>query len=331
MFIDGRDYVNCDGTDETAGLREAFDASKNKRLVLPPSEIIVSSAPTSPAVTLSPIDSYVVEGHGHYPGKGTHIRDIGTGRTFHSDNSVDHAAGADMPIHFSQFCVLGNPNSGDGFFARYSSNTHLDRMWFLGQGGNGINMERCFNSRITSSYVTRAGRYGVRLHEQMNNFVIRDCRIIANSCLSGHANLRISSSPGNENYRLTIEATDTSYPGIAGAVSEAYGIVVTGTVGLTLDGWYCEQVAPFPTTYVAAYITDVNGLEMRGCYTLDGDIVFADGGMKNAHIGSNVIHSLERPAKIRVVAAPGDNVRYMDQARVGAGASQQFLGASVPL
>jgi hypothetical protein len=339
--VHAREFLSLNGSDDTANLRNAFNAAKNKRLILPSALINVASTPEAPAIVIDPLVNYQIIGEGGgYPNMGTILRDNGSGRLLSADNT-NGSGGAgpagDQLLHIQGIGFEGNRWAQEVIYLNYITRANLDRIWVSGAGYSGIRMRRCFNSTVKNVYVTRCGRHGIWLEEQANNVVIEDCRAIANSRNSGFAGINITGSLTLESYGLQIVRTDCSYNGTtswdnpSAPVAEAYGMIAVWVEGLTLNGFYCEQAPNKPTiTYQAAYIANSRAIIMTGGLILDGVVQFETGVCKDVFLGPNIF--LRQTANTGVTAGTnaGDNFRYMNQSLIG-GATQVISGAGASL
>lgn len=335
--VNMREFVNCDGTDETAGIRAAFVAAQNKRLIMPAAPVKGTSDPATPLVTLDPTKNYIIQGHGGYPGAVSQITNIGTGRTFEANN-VANMADADHVLDINNIGIqhIGTA-SLEAIYMAYVTRARIRGCWVIGTGSDGIRMDRCFSSRIYDTYVTRCKNYGIHYHEQANNVVIEDCAIIGNAgnAGGGYANIGITGATAPlESYSVTISRCDLSYVGtnaFAGAAlpTSAYGLIVNNTRGLKLERIYIEQTAATNlTTYFAAYIQGSSAIEMGGGgFILDGVFQF-ETDCTNVFVGPNNFQKQARAAA-GLMANPmpaGAGFRYVPQNLQG-GATSNIAGA----
>jgi hypothetical protein len=319
-YVFARDFVKMDGTDETVGLQRAFDAAKNKRLLLPTGMIKISSNPVTPGIVMDPDASYLVEGQSSFPGAGSQIFDTGTGRTLAIDASFGTPQ-ADRSVILKNFLIAGNDLSDDGIYARLITNLQIRGVWVANTGGNGINLLRCFNSSVGDhTYVTRAGKYGIICQGAANDVVFERCRVIGNGRRNGYGNMRIMAGDTGTDYSrgVKISNCDLSYAGTnvyAGVLPTiSYGLILNGVRGCDIDVPYVEQtLAANLTTYRAIYVDNSAAINIGGGGTIqDGMVEFAGNAVSCSMTGVNGFLRFTRPTGVLVDNAAPD-FRYIKQ------------------
>lgn len=275
--VNAREFVNCDGTDEIVGLQKAFDAAKNKRLILPAGEVRY----TGPIV-LDPVANYMVQGQGYDPNGavGSRLRNIGISSQIGivCNDALD--AGRDNCRSFQDFMHVGNRYSGDGLQFAAAFGFKLRNMWISTHGGHGVYGYRAFSSAIENVVVTHIGKHGV-FFETIGNAVLLKKVIATDASKNGGGFSNICFSANNvADAARGIEISgscDWTSGGAAkwdgGVDNSATGLSLKYVYGAAIHGNYAES-SPNILTYIAA---TCKSIDFRGNYMQDGDTLIESG------------------------------------------------------
>lgn len=274
--VSAREFVNCDGTDEIVGLQKAFDAAKNKRLILPAGTIRF----TGPIV-LDPAANYIVQGRGRDPNGSTAtvLRNIGTSGQIGilCNDTLDQ--GRDNCRMFMDFTLFGNRYSGDGFQFASAFGFKLSNVLVSTHGGHGVYGYRAFSSAIENSIISHVGKHGV-FFETIGNAVLLKKTVCTDASKSGGGFSNICFSAANAaDAALGIEITscDWTSGGTAkwdgGVDAAGTGLVLKYVYGASIHGNYAE-ISPNMLTYIES---SCKGIDFRGNYMQDGDTVVESG------------------------------------------------------
>lgn len=274
--VSAREFVNCDGTDEIVGLQRAFDAAKNKRLILPAGEVKY----TGPIV-LDPAANYIVQGQGFDPNGavGSRLRNIGTASQIGIVCNDALNAGRDNCRVFHDFMHVGNQNSGDGLQFAAAFGFRLRNMFIATHGGHGVYGYQAFSSAIENVVVTHIGKHGVFFEEIGNKVALRG--VVATDASKnggGFSNICFSAaSAAGAALGIEISSCDWTAGGAAkwggGVDSAAAGLALKYVYGAAIHGNYAE-VSPNLLTYIAS---TCKSIDFRGNYMQDGDTLIESG------------------------------------------------------
>jgi len=274
--VSAREFVNCDGTDETVKLQAAFDAAKNKRLILPAGKV------KHRGLVIDPLANYSVGGCGFDPngGTGTVLENIGTAgeigilvNTNPNGLPDSQILGRDNLRHFENFGFFGNRFCGDAFQFAYAFGFSLDKLWVSTHGGHGVWGFRAFSSSIRRTVVTHIGKHGV-FFEEMGNKVQLD-GVVATDCSKGgggFSNICFSATnSAGASLGVEISGCDWTAGGSArwdgGADPQGTGLALKYVYGASIHGNYAE-ISPNILTYIAS---TCKAIDFRGNYMQDGD------------------------------------------------------------
>lgn len=321
--VHAREFVNCDGTDEAAGLQAAFNAAKNRRLILP-AGVIKFGAP----IVLDPLANYVVEGQGYSPNGNVAsvLRNIGT------DPANSHGiicndgsqVGVDNCREFRNFMLFGNQFSGHGMVFSYAQGFKVEKMLISTHGGHGIWAYRSFSSSIENSIVTHCGKYCIFYEEIANNILMKRVTAINGSRSGGYGNIRVgATSLANANLGVEIAACDWTGPGTfswSGGVDPlAVGLILQYVYGAAIHGNYAE-VSPNLLTYIAG---NCQSVDFRGNYQQDG-VLLVENGAKGVIVEANNFQKVSGTTTLNGASSQSANgCRYFGNTMIG-GATQSL-------
>jgi hypothetical protein len=279
-----REFVNCDGTDETVRLQNAFNAAKDKRLILPAGEIRF----TGP-INLDPAANYIVEGQGRDPNgvNGTVLRNIGTSGQIGIACNDGGEVGRDNSRVFKDFSFFGNQLSGDAFQFASAFGFYLENLFVSTHGGHGVYGYRCFSSTIRNCIIVHIGKHCV-FFEEIGNAVLLDKVVAIDGSKNGggFANIRFQgSSSAAAALGVTIISCDWTSPGLlwgGGVDPNAIGLHLTRVWGAVIHGNYAE-ISPNYVTYIDS---TCRAISFVGNYQQDG-VCFIESGAQGIIVEAN--------------------------------------------
>lgn len=276
--VHAREFVNCDGTDETTKLQNAINAARNKRLVLPAGTIRISSP-----MIMDPNYNFVIEGVGKDPNASVAsvIRNIGTdpvnSHTFVCNNSAGGSSvfAADLHREWNRFAIFGSQNTADGFNLGRCAGFKIENLWVTTNGGNGIYAYKSWSSVIRDTVTAHCGKHGVFYEEEANKILLENVWANSNSKNGGgYSGIRIGAAGGGaENLGVKIVSCDWTANGVSnswvGGTTDplACGLILQHTWGASITGNYAE-LSPNLLTYIAA---NNKAVDFRGNYMQDGE------------------------------------------------------------
>lgn len=268
-----REFVNCDGTDETAQFQLFLNAMKNKRGILPQGEIRISQQ-----VSIDPTANFILEGVGNDPNGAytSRIRNTGTGHAIVVNDGG--LVGSDNYRKFKGFALFGNQGSDDGLHLAAVHRTYLEDLWISTHGGNGILTYRGFSIKAHRVVSTQNGKCGIRMEDIPNAVTLLDCIFNGNSRLDGFSNIHVKGAAGLEALNVNIIGCDFTgaglnpYPGVTQTAS--YGLLLEHVWSALVAGNYAEQVAAVGGSFLVYAGPTVRGLSFRENYMQDGRVLF---------------------------------------------------------
>jgi hypothetical protein len=272
--VNAREFVNMDGTDETAKFQAFLTAAKNKRGILPQGEIKVTS------VSIDPTANFILEGVGHDPNGNltSRIRGISTTGQHTIIVNDQNYVGPDNYRKFEKFTLFGNQQSGDGLHIASAHGVHMEDLWVSSHGGNGIYTYRGFSIKMNRCVVTQNGKWGILQESIPNAVVLLNSAINGNSRRDGYGNIAFRGSAGLEGLNIVVMGCDWTGPG----QNPYSGVTITNAIGLfmehiwsaKIEGNYAEQDIPVSGGFLVYAGPTVRGLSFRENYVQDGKVMF---------------------------------------------------------
>jgi hypothetical protein len=285
------------GTDDTAALQAAIDASRGKKLYIPPGAYRISA----PLNLSDAAGGYLIEGAGRmYDNNigvsgGSILVNVNVARG--TAISIVDTTNAGATIR--NLSVLGNVQSGHGIYAQRASSLVLEDVWVANHGYHGIYLQEGWGGKVHRVASIANQQHGLYIRQQGNLVVVRESAFNNNDLSrSNYANVAIQgvgALTGTRNLGVTIQGCDLEGQG-------AYGLFVQATDGISILGNYFEG-AGSTLLYMDNTVT---GFEVAGNYFQDGDVLLSS--PKNGAVRHNFIQAYSADSEFRVDLADGDNV-----------------------
>lgn len=294
--INIRDYVLCDGTDETVGLQAFLNNIGNKRA------ICQSGVVKHTTVTIDPSISFILEGVGYDPNGNTAtvFQNIGTGHAITVDDTSQ--VGSDRFRQFKNMTIFGSMDSGNGLNLIRTHGFKAENMWISTNGGHGIYAYKGFSSSVKNSTIAQNGLDGIQYHLMANAVTLDHVACNSNSRKTGYANIRFKGSANNENLGVTIHG-GCDFTGSPGStVDEAYGLVLQHTWGAAIIGNYAE----WAKTNLLYIDGNCRAVTIQGNYFQDGVCVIEDGA-KYIEVGYNTLSGMTKTTAFNMLSSQSAN------------------------
>lgn len=285
------------GTDDTAALQAAIDASRGKKLVIPSGAYRI----TAPLNLSNTAGGYLIEGAGRmYDNNvgvsgGTVIVNTNAAR----GDAVSITGTTNSGVTLRNITVLGNPASGHGIYARFAAALVLEDIWVSGHGYHGVYLQEEWGAKLNRVAAIANQQHGLYIRQQGNLVIVRDSAFNNNDLLrSGYANIAIQGVgvlDGARNLGVTIQGCD-----IEGESS--YGLFVQATDGISILGNYFEG-AGSTLLYMDNTVT---AFDVAGNYFQDGLALLS--APKNGSVRNNFVQAYSADAEFRVELLDGDGV-----------------------
>lgn len=290
--VNWREFLELDGTDETAKMQAFVNACSNKRGICTSGEVKISSA-----ISIDPSVNFIIEGVGNDPNgtQTTRIRNINATSGDAIVISDPTSLGADNFRKIARLGIFGNQNSGRGIFLDRAFKVYLDELWISSHGGNGVYAYRSFSSKLNRVISTGNGGWGVYFNEQANNVSLTQCIINGNSRNTGNGNIYFNGSSGFENLGVLIQDCDFTSAGKnaygGGDVLEAYNLLIAHTYSPTVQNCYSEQVgSPSGAGRLFYAGPTCRGLTMINNYWQDGTVEID--GAREVRVENNLFNQV---------------------------------------
>lgn len=296
-------------TDVVTYIDSAIVAARGRSLYFPAGRYKIGSQ-----ISVNPAYNYRFFGdnYGNTSGSGSNPTAAGT-VIWNANTSSGHGividdtanAGADNAIVIEDISVIGNGTSGDGLRFINLHGLELHRVRSYANGGHGIYMEKCFNSKAMRCIAAQNLKNGWLFYQENNNVTLINCFGNGNARLSnaGWGGIKFDGTSGYENLGVTLIGCDATGNGEEPGITVSYGIVLQYVHSGVVLGCYCEgaDTAIVYADNTSRNLTFIGNRFQDGAVTLDS--------VPGLLFQSNRVAGVNGTGALNITVANGDDAR----------------------